>query len=47
MTSDSEYDKLTPAAAERFYLKAGRSLGGAWCAKNEARVNIIMKFFSH
>ena len=49
MTSNSEYDQTTPAAAGRLYLTAGQSLGlgGAWCAKNETQVSMIIKFFSH
>ena len=31
----------TPAAAGRLYLKAGSSLNGAWCAKNETEVCLI------
>lgn len=38
MTTNSKMNPGTPAAAGRLYLKAGSSLNGAWCAKNETKV---------
>ena len=38
MTTNSKMNPATRAAAGRLYLKAGSSLNGAWCAKNETKV---------
>ena len=42
MTTNSKMNAATPAAAGRLYLKAGSSLNGAWCAKNETKVCLIL-----
>lgn len=42
MKTNSELNPATPAAAGRLYLKAGSSLNGAWCAKNETKVWVIL-----
>ena len=42
MTTNSKMNPATPAAAGRLYLKAGSSLNGAWCAKNETEVCFIL-----
>ena len=42
MTTNSKMNPATPAAAGRLYLKAGSSLNGAWCAKNETEVCLTL-----
>ena len=42
MKTNSELNPATPAAAGRLYVKAGSSLNGAWCAKNETEVCVIL-----
>ena len=37
MTTNSELSFGTPAHAARLYLKAGRTLDGAWCATNTTK----------
>ena len=37
ISSNSELNFGTPAHAARLYMKAGRGLDGAWCAKNETK----------
>ena len=45
MTTNSELNPTTPAAAGRLYLKANTSLNGAWCAKNVTKVCLVLAEF--